>query len=120
MIDWLEGVKDEQGNAEYSLDNARGKYEVQELYADGWLVLNWDADRFWLKFAVLRFKFSECDGTGVYLSAIFHGEGPTNNLRECRHTWWGENSDGYVFYPNGQIISKAFTVLSEFFDGMAC
>lgn len=100
----------------YSLDDARSRYEVRDLPGKGYLVLNWDAERFWLKFAVLSFLSSSGDDTEVEMDLQFHGEGPTGNLRECRHTYWGDG--GYIFYPSGKVISAGLEALSEFFDDL--
>lgn len=102
----------------YSLDKALADSSISfhKLGEEGYLLLKWDENNFWLKFAVLQFH-SSAVGEDVLLSPIFWGEGPTDNLRECRHTYWGEN--GYVFYPDGKTISLAFKVLSQYFDDMA-
>lgn len=96
----------------YSLDELRGlPFELREL-PGGWLVLK--RDEFWIRFAVLEFATSDTDDANEFDHLLFYGEGPGGALRECRHTYWGE--DGYIFYPNGVLISAAFRELSEFFD----
>jgi hypothetical protein len=123
-IPWLESEVEidlmDNREAVYSLDKARAKFEVREICHDGYLVLNWDhppgEKRLWLKFAVMNFYTSDCDGANTALVCVFHGEGPSDCLRECRHTYWGES--GYIFYPNGELIAAAFKALSEFFDQM--
>jgi len=101
----------------YSLDWIKENFEVREVCKDGYLVLNWgeDPDRLWLKFAVLSFDSSQVDDSKVMLSLIFHGEGPSSNLREFRHTWWGDEN-GYIFYANPKVICSALLALSEFYD----
>lgn len=120
-IEWLDSATEDLGGAPivvYSLDKALSRYEVRRI-GEGYLVLNRDADGLWVKFAVLQFCCSDCHGGNVRLTCVFHGEGPSGNLRECRHTWWGDDGDeGYLFYPNGPIITKAFKELAEFFDEM--
>lgn len=118
MVGWLDSEIDgpQEDMRVYSLDKARARYEVREICADGWLVLNWDEDRFLLKFAVLHFYSSEMDDSNVRTQCVFHGEGPVGNLRECRHTWWGEDGEGYLFYPPGKVITSGLKALSEFYD----
>lgn len=118
-IDWMEWETTENGDVVYPLDKARAKYVVREIVPDCWLVLDHlpTDDNIWLHFAVLDFNRSDGDGKNVLADCIFHGEGPVGNLRECRHTYWGEN--GYVFYPNGKRIAAAFKALAEFYDDMA-
>ncbi|WP_374029805.1 hypothetical protein [Bdellovibrio bacteriovorus] len=116
MISWLiafKSVLDEQHTV-YSLNEVREKFEVVQLTTDGYLVLNWDKEMFWLRFAVLDFHTGFDDDT--FLSIVFHGEGWVGKLRECRHTWWGDA--GYLFYPNGVLIGKALAELSKYFDGL--
>lgn len=115
MIEWLKNRIDPiHGDRVYPLDDARERFTVRELMPNAYLVLNFEND--WLKFAVLEFSSSNVDGSETMLSCLFHGEGPGMGLRECRHTWWGE--DGYLFYPDGRVIAAAFAALSEFFDDM--
>ena len=123
MLDWIKhfpDLWDESDEKEflYSLDDAKERYEVVELTKNGYLVLKWDADKFWLHFAVLDFHHSDGDDKNVALCVQFYGEGPVGNLKECRHTHWGENGKGYLFYPNGELISEALKYLSQFYDEM--
>lgn len=121
VIDWLDSVEN-RINADdqplYPLDLAKAKYDVRELIPDtGWLVIFHDTSGgSWLRFAVLRFAVSEVGGRDIQTAIVFHGEGPSGSLRECRHTYWGE--DGYLFYPDGPVIVAALKALSEFYDDL--
>lgn len=117
-IEWLDSEVDPQHDDEkvYPLDKAKAKYEVREICKDGWLVLNWDEQKLWLKFAVLGWCTSDSDGSNVLAEQVFYGEGPSGNLRECRHTWWGENGGGYLFYPKAKVIKAGLDALAEFYD----
>lgn len=116
MVDWLGDAGGSDIDSTYSLGKIKAQFDVRELTRDGWLALHWDEERIWLKFAVLEFHTSDVNNENILVSCLFHGEGPTGSLRECRHTWWGE--DGYLFYPDGAIISAALKALSEHFDQM--
>lgn len=117
MMTWLSAtLSDDSKTPIYFMGQIKEKYEVTQLNKDGYLVLNWCPDKFWLQFAVLTFYSSDLDGSNVWCELLFNGHGPSDSLRECRHTYWGEN--GYVFYPNAPVIVAAFEALSEFFDGM--
>ena len=125
MIDWLKekGTVNEvtsprdEGLLVYPLGLLREDFEVVDLGNDAYLILKWCKDRFWLDFAVMDRAYETNDG--VWLSCLFHGCGPSETLRECRHTWWGEKGEGYLFYANGPAIAAAFKELSKYFDGMA-
>ncbi len=93
------------------------KHKVEPL-PNGYIVLD-DAD-LWVRFAILEFvtEYDSEDGRRVTeATCLFYGEGPSGNLRECRHTYWGDDS-GYIFYPSGLLITAAFRRLSDFFDDM--
>lgn len=83
---------------------------------NGWLVLDQMEYDIWLKFAVLEFVASDVDGRNQEGELVFWGEGPSGNLRECRHTYWGDG--GYCFYPSGVTISAALARLADYFDDM--
>lgn len=51
---------------------------------------------------------------GVKLYLILHGDGPAGELRELRHTYWGD--DGYLFYPDVRVIVAAMAALKEWLD----
>ncbi len=120
-IEWLDSEPSPMQADEllYPLDKALAKYRVRELVAGwGWLVLKMpeDPESTWMHFAVLQFVCSDGDDKNVLTQVVFHGEGPSGNLRECRHTYWGD--EGYIFYPNGKVIMAAFRALAEFYDEM--
>ncbi len=125
MIAWLMHLesKDElhpEDNAKcYSLDEIKKTFEVEELTKNCWLVLSWGSEKLWLDFAVMEFYYGSADSDEIFVKCIFHGQGASDNLRECRHTYWGDAGDGYLFYPNGIHIAAAFKALSKYFDDMA-
>ena len=120
MNTWLKSYVDFEENGSncktFSLERLEKDFEVRQISGNGYLVLKWDSEKFWLEFAVFEFDSSDIDNKNVALSLIFHGKGAAGYLRECRNTFWGE--DGYLYYPNGKIISASFVALSEFFDDM--
>ncbi len=121
-ISWLPGAREgcslDKDEVWYALDEIRAGCDVRELNG-GWLALiksETTPGSNWMSFAVLAFAQSEVGGEDTLVYLVFHGEGPggPDSLRECRHTYWGE--DGYIFYPNGALITSAFASLAEFFD----
>lgn len=115
-VDWLPSQPDiiNGDTAAYSLDEIRKGFEVRQICEDGYLILSWDEERLWLKFAVMEFFYGEGAKDKLFLQCIFHGDGPTGNLREFRHTYWGDN--GYIFYAKKEVIIAGLNALSEFFD----
>lgn len=72
-----------------------------------------------IDFAVFEWHYSagssEPPGTPPAHTLLFHGSGVSGALRECRHTYWGE--DGYVHYLNFAVVEAAFRELRRWFDG---
>lgn len=55
-------------------------------------------------------------GGDVLVDLMFKGEGTGGNLREMRHTYWGPEGDGYVFYlPLNKTIA-VLEALKQYFD----
>lgn len=97
----------------YSLTDIQSKSQVKSLGDDGYLALIIDEDK--VEFAIFVRQYTD-QRFGTMPTLQFHGKGLSGALRECRHTYWGE--DGYIFYPNGKVISEAFKELSIYFDDM--
>ena len=108
-------------------EDGRQVYAVEDQGADeaiplhnGYLLIR-KRDELNVSFALLEFDTGPVSGdTGskTLYRMIMHGEGPSGNLRECRHTWWGEGDNaGYIFYPNFELISAALRELARWFDG---
>jgi len=122
MIKWLDSEPDLADGTTfyYHLVKAKNRYEVRKICNEAWLILNWDAlhhkERLFLRFAVLQQYSSDISGESIQTKCVFHGEGFSGNLRECRHTWWGENGEGYIFFPRAMVIKAALEMLGEFFD----
>lgn len=124
--DWLREFEQQLGHGRepfvYAIDALRERFDVRQL-PDGWLVLRraeLHPGSGWLYFAALRFAQSDVGGANELDALVFYGEGPGGkrgeSLRECRHTYWGES--GYIFYPDGKLITAALATLAEFYDDM--
>ena len=125
MIDWLKSAivpdKDREDLTVYARDKIDNK--VIDLDARGILVFSWDPyddeenkglENSWLRFALLQFYQCDFPDKNIKYTEVFHGEGPTGNLRECRHTYWGKG--GYIFYPDRKLIEAGFSELSRYSD----
>jgi len=124
FMDWKECAfkVDHNGNEElrWSIATIPKPFKSECLIEEGlWVVHNYTPDEngyCWMSFAFLEFS-SWTYGTPkdtAELSMLMHGEGPAGFLRECRHTYWGE--DGYIFYPNKKHIDAAMQWLSKYYD----
>jgi hypothetical protein len=122
---WLVSAK----NPKYQENCYNGHYIVEkittplviELLPGGLIVID-QTNMLSVKFAVLTPVSGYVNDAGeVFTEAncLMWGEGPSENLRECRHTYWGdEENSGYIFYPSGPLITAVFERLSAFFDDM--
>ena len=66
------------------------------------------------KEVLLAFYSSTDDGANIEVEVIMGGEGPGGSLRECRHTYWGE--EGYVHYLNGKHTRAILDWLEKYYD----
>lgn len=88
---------------------------------DGLLAVSEPADGSWTHVTLFAWASGPATRNGVEVEPncyhrIMHGDGPSKGLRELRHTYWGEPDSGYIFYPNGKLISAAFGALRTWFD----
>lgn len=100
-------------------------YRVPDQHATHRISLGHDA---WLlvqevgiqvEFAVFVFHTGQAsDGTPEHHTRLLYGSGPSANLRECRHIWWGDPGDsGYTFYLNFEVVEAALRELRRWFKG---
>jgi len=118
-MNWYDSAKieDIMGNDEevYSLDKMKElSTEHVELPSNGHLFYYREADGLHLNFFVGGFHTSDVDNKNVVIDKIWTGCGPTGNLRELRHSFFGEN--GYIFYVNLDILEAASKDLRRYFD----
>lgn len=67
--------------------------------------------------ALFDFAEGDIDGKNAQYERVFHGSGPSGNLRELRHTYWGDpKRAGYIYYVDASMIREAFDVLEKWFD----
>lgn len=98
--------------------------EVRELRHSGGMATLWAAVRrgndesSFVK--VSFFEFESClagDGSEMKVVHLLTTEGPSEALREARHSWWGDEGNGYCYYMDFANVRAALLVLEEFFDG---
>ena len=83
---------------------------VIDLPSDAKLIIR--TTKAWVTFACFVFAFQE--GTTIYYDVLFHGEGTADPLKECRHTYVGDN--GYVFYMPLDVMAAAIAELQKVFE----
>lgn len=110
---------------EYDLESIRAAASrCLDLPGEGILAVHLDADELHVSFAVFRWSSGPSTRDGVEVDGrkmelLFCGDGPSGNLRELRHTYWGDGSEGregYLFDPPASLIVAAFAALREWFD----
>lgn len=105
----------------YGIDDLRGFFDVVVENDSGCFCIREEKSKnsSWRYFAILCFSSSNTDGTDKKYECFWFGEGPTNPLRECRHSYFGSSAteiDGYVFYINKKLMMDAFEFLSTYYD----
>ena len=107
----------------YSLSEIKAKYgELIPIGIDNYLVLKFsgDTESSLIEFALFEFLSATYDEPeSTKMSCIFQGYGfggANETLRECRHTYWYPDNQGYGFYMKGKIITEAIKLLGKYFD----
>lgn len=75
-----------------------------------WLVLEWSGGPIQCQ------DPTDVDHGITYYTVPMHGSGCGDGLRECRHVYFGDDDDGYWFYPDPALIAWAFEKLGRWFD----
>lgn len=97
------------GQPTYLLNPQPGD-QVIDLPDDAKLIIRTESS--WVTFAC--FTFSTQEGTTTYYDMLLHGEGTAPPLKECRHTYVGEQ--GYVFYMPLDVMAAAIAELQKVFE----
>jgi len=122
MIELLTAVRDRD---RVSYDDADIRAKASEVYelADGNGLLAVSIRDLDVSFVVFAFESgpaTDCTGAivdGAKWQHVFNGSGPSDPLRELRHTYWGDpDNSGYIFYPSAKLITAAFDKLKTWFD----
>tara|TARA_R100001086_G_C11840641_1_gene259010 strand:- start:1467 stop:1793 length:327 start_codon:yes stop_codon:yes gene_type:complete len=93
------------GEDALDIETLRVNFEIHAL--DGGILVINNRDCI-IDYAVVEY------GNDVEGTMVWHGTGVGANLRECRHSYFGE--DGYVFYMNGDLFISAINKLKDYFD----
>lgn len=96
----------------YSLSVLKNAFPTLEVLEDQRLVVVSVTDGIWMDFAFFEWVGSSAEEQ--WFSLLWHGGGTLGSLRECRHSYIGEN--GYVFYIKKKTFIQALDWLSKHFD----
>lgn len=88
--------------------------EVEEPIPEVYVAIHLSEDGVIRSFAA--FEWASEDDDGVYATLLFHGEGTGPNLKELRHTHWGRDGNGYLFYMPISKTIAALEVLKKYFE----
>lgn len=100
----------------YSLAAIRDRPGVvcKQVTKQCWLLTRLEENGVTLHFVAVEW-YTESGGD-THVTALFGGNGPSGNLRELRHTYWGRDGDGYCFYLDVDNAVAALSALKEHFD----
>jgi hypothetical protein len=73
--------------------------------------------RLWVDIAFVEFEMSNLDGSEMVVHHLLSVSGPSEGLREARHSNWGSEGNGYVFYMSFANVRAALEFLEQYFDG---
>lgn len=115
--EWHEGCH----NPVYSLDDLRVAWEhCEELIPGALWALRSSHDGTWLDVAFVEYEHQWSGDPEVFVTHMMSCDGPgsetEHSLRECRHTYFGDMLQGYVYYMRFAHIEAALKYLRRFFD----
>ena len=103
----------ENDDVVYELANLKLCPQWEQLNPNVVVISNSD-DHGWLKWCFLEWHTGSMGGKENWYKPFLYGEGPSGNLRECRHSYIGE--EGYVFYLNKVNMIDALNWLAKYYD----
>ena len=115
MSDLLKDIPskiDHLGETEYLLSDIQKHTSVGTVLSKTLVVVYTWHDN-WLKWCFLEWSGGDTSGNDSF-KPFMYGEGPSGALRECRHSYIGD--DGYVFYLNKKNFIAALDWLSQHYD----
>jgi hypothetical protein len=111
-------VSEVNNNIVYDFNKLKNVYSFFEILKEEDFYVFYNSDDNWLEASFFKFSYSNDMGKEVKLSLICTVSG-TTGLRECRHTYFGEDHnapDGYIFYLNKSNFIIMLEWLSKYFD----
>lgn len=85
---------------------------VEDLTGADFIVGYEKANETWMDFIFL--ELNHYHNNEPFYSELCRVSGPSDGLRECRHTHFAD--DGYVFYMNGRNMITMIEFLDKFYD----
>lgn len=113
-MNWIKLAKPSTLNPEkqaYYLSDLMKVGQLQQLGEHLWAIVV-SSPEDWKEWAIFEWQCS--DENLVETTMLVSGCGPTGYLKECRHTYWGEN--GYIFYPNAEHLKLALNWLETMYE----
>lgn len=87
---------------------------VEEPIPEVYVAVRLSEDTVIVDFAAFEWCSEEDDDVCVHL--LFYGHGTGSGLREMRHTYWGRDGDGYLFYMPINKTIAALEVMKKYFN----
>lgn len=85
---------------------------VEDLSGASFIVAYEEFNETWMDFIFL--ELSHYSNDEAFYSELCRVSGPSDGLRECRHTHFAD--DGYVLYMSGKNMIAMIEFLSKFYD----
>jgi hypothetical protein len=105
------------GDPTWRLDQLKAAFdETHELIPNALWAFKRERDSI-VAVTFVTFLMSNMDGSELEVMHMLSTWGPSGGLREARHSYWGPDGNGYVFYMNFEHVRAALSYLERFFDG---
>jgi hypothetical protein len=103
---------EENDYKQYEINDLKSLPSKLEMLDRTDVIVLYTIEEHWMTFCFLAWSASSGDES--WYTPLWHGMGPTGSLRECRHSYIGE--DGYVFYVKKQDFIAVLDWLSQHYD----
>lgn len=99
----------------YLLSQLKKDATVEELIPEYLWVAYSVREGLFMEFAFYEFRSEQWNKPEtIEVARLMQGEGPVDNLKECRHTYWGDG--GYISYPNASHFRAVLDWLDKHYE----
>lgn len=114
MKDLSEISREEYNEKEfiYKLEDLKQNFDNVEILSEEYFIVAYNNSDCWYDFYF--FEWNSTSDEGQYFKEYAKVSGPSDNLRECRHTYF--QNEGYIFYLEKKKMLLFIEFLERYYD----